>query len=51
MRALRVLVGSVAECYGALSWVHSHFSPIAEEFDDYIVTVSYTHLDVYKRQG
>ncbi len=37
VRALRVLVGSVAECYGALSWVHSHFSPIAEEFDDYIV--------------
>ena len=36
VRALRVLVGSVAECYGALSWVHSHFNPVAQEFDDYI---------------
>ncbi len=36
VRALRVIVASVPECYGALSWVHSHFTPIAEEFDDYI---------------
>jgi hypothetical protein len=36
VRALRVLVASVPECYAALSWVHSHFTPIAEEFDDYI---------------
>jgi GTP pyrophosphokinase len=36
VRALRIVVGSVPECYGALSWVHNHFTPIAEEFDDYI---------------
>ncbi|MGB4358792.1 MAG: bifunctional (p)ppGpp synthetase/guanosine-3',5'-bis(diphosphate) 3'-pyrophosphohydrolase [Rhodoferax sp.] len=36
VRALRILVASVPECYAALSWVHSHFTPIAEEFDDYI---------------
>jgi GTP pyrophosphokinase len=36
VRALRVIVASVPECYAALSWVHSHFTPIAEEFDDYI---------------
>ncbi len=36
VRALRILVASVPECYGALSWVHSQFSAIAEEFDDYI---------------
>jgi GTP pyrophosphokinase len=36
VRALRVLVASVPECYGALSWVHSRFNAIAEEFDDYI---------------
>jgi len=36
VRALRIIVASVPECYAALSWVHSHFTPIAEEFDDYI---------------
>ncbi|MDD5028405.1 MAG: bifunctional (p)ppGpp synthetase/guanosine-3',5'-bis(diphosphate) 3'-pyrophosphohydrolase, partial [Rhodoferax sp.] len=36
VRALRVVVASVPECYAALSWVHSHFTPLADEFDDYI---------------
>jgi GTP pyrophosphokinase len=36
VRALRIVVHDVSECYGALSWVHDHFSAIAEEFDDYI---------------
>ena len=36
IRALRVVVTSVADCYQVLSWVHEHFVPIAEEFDDYI---------------
>ena len=36
IRALRVIVPSVKDCYAALSWVHSHFSPIEAEFDDYI---------------
>ncbi len=36
IRALRVVVPGVADCYQVLSWVHEHFSPIAEEFDDYI---------------
>jgi GTP pyrophosphokinase len=36
IRALRVVVPSVADCYQALSWVHEHFVPIPEEFDDYI---------------
>ncbi|MGI4777056.1 MAG: RelA/SpoT family protein [Janthinobacterium lividum] len=34
--ALRVVVPDVKDCYGALAWVHSHFDPIDEEFDDYI---------------
>ncbi|MBU1360737.1 MAG: bifunctional (p)ppGpp synthetase/guanosine-3',5'-bis(diphosphate) 3'-pyrophosphohydrolase [Gammaproteobacteria bacterium] len=34
--ALRVVVADVKDCYSALAWVHSHFEPIAEEFDDYI---------------
>ena len=36
VRALRIIVTSVPDCYGALSWVHDHFTPIADEFDDYI---------------
>ncbi len=34
--ALRVIVPDVKDCYAALAWVHSHFQPIDEEFDDYI---------------
>ena len=36
VRALRVVVPTVADCYAALSWIHTHFTPISEEFDDYI---------------
>ena len=36
LRALRVIVPTVKDCYQALSWVHSHFTPLVEEFDDYI---------------
>lgn len=36
VRALRITVATVPECYAALSWVHSHFTAISEEFDDYI---------------
>ncbi|MGJ7492014.1 RelA/SpoT family protein [Variovorax sp. ZT4R33] len=34
--ALRVVVPDVKDCYATLAWVHSHFQPIDEEFDDYI---------------
>jgi GTP pyrophosphokinase len=37
IRALRVIVPDVQACYAALAWVHERFTPIAEEFDDYIV--------------
>ncbi|HZN46197.1 MAG TPA: bifunctional (p)ppGpp synthetase/guanosine-3',5'-bis(diphosphate) 3'-pyrophosphohydrolase [Ramlibacter sp.] len=36
VRALRVIVPDVKDCYAALAWVHAHFSPLLEEFDDYI---------------
>jgi GTP pyrophosphokinase len=36
IRALRIVVPTVPDCYAALSWVHSQFTPVTEEFDDYI---------------
>lgn len=36
IRAVRVVVDSVADCYAVLAWVHDRFTPISEEFDDYI---------------
>jgi len=36
VRALRVIVPSVKECYAALGVVHNLWVPIAREFDDYI---------------
>ena len=36
IRALRVIVPTVPDCYAALSWVHAQFQPVVEEFDDYI---------------
>ncbi len=36
VRALRVIVPDVKDCYAALAWVHARFSPLLEEFDDYI---------------
>jgi GTP pyrophosphokinase len=36
IRALRVVVPDVKDCYAALSWVHAQFQPMAQEFDDYI---------------
>jgi GTP pyrophosphokinase len=36
IRALRVVVPESNDCYGVLAWVHAHFTPVTEEFDDYI---------------
>ena len=36
VRALRVIVPEVRDCYAALSWVHDQFDAIGSEFDDYI---------------
>ena len=36
LRAVRVLVAEVADCYAALSRVHARFKPVEGEFDDYI---------------
>ena len=36
IRAFRILVDSVPNCYAALSWAHSQYAPMVEEFNDYI---------------
>ena len=36
IRAMRVIAADVKGCYAALGFVHSNFSPVEGEFDDYI---------------
>jgi len=36
LRALRVIVASVADCYAALAHLHQLYTPVPGEFDDYI---------------
>ena len=36
VRALRIIVGTVEQCYQVLSIVHEHFPVISKEYDDYI---------------
>ena len=36
IRALRIVVADIPACYAALGWVHNAFTPVSEEFDDYI---------------
>ncbi len=36
LRALRVVVRDVRDCYAALSCVHARWRPLPEQFDDYI---------------
>lgn len=36
IRALRVIVPQVGDCYAVLAHVHAQFAPVADEFDDYI---------------
>jgi GTP pyrophosphokinase len=36
IRALRVIVADVPDCYAALSALHERYRPLAGEFDDYI---------------
>ena len=36
LRALRVIVPELRDCYAVLSHLHEHYKPVAGEFDDYI---------------
>ena len=54
IRALRIVVPNVPDCYAALSWVHSQFVPVNDEFDDYIAKPKangYQSLHTVVREG
>ena len=36
VRALRIIVPKLNDCYAALAYAHEAFTPVADEFDDYI---------------
>jgi GTP pyrophosphokinase len=36
LRAFRIIVPSVQDCYTVLAWINAHFEQIPSEFDDYI---------------
>ncbi len=36
VRALRIVVPKLADCYAALAYVHDAYTPVTNEFDDYI---------------
>ena len=36
LRAVRIIVNNVHECYAALSWIHDKFATLSDEYDDYI---------------
>jgi GTP pyrophosphokinase len=36
LRALRVIVADEKQCYSVLGLVHAHWTPVGDEFDDYI---------------
>ncbi|HUV75981.1 MAG TPA: bifunctional (p)ppGpp synthetase/guanosine-3',5'-bis(diphosphate) 3'-pyrophosphohydrolase [Dehalococcoidales bacterium] len=38
IHALRVLVGTVSDCYSAVGIIHSLWHPLPDEFDDYIAS-------------
>ncbi len=43
VRAVRILVDDIEDCYSALSLVHELWSPIQSEFDDYIAHPKSNH--------
>ena len=51
MRAVRIIVGDVADCYAALGVVHGLWHSIPGEFDDYIATPKDNLLPVAAHGG
>jgi len=56
VRAIRVTVNTITECYSALGLVHGHWHHIAKEFDDYIANTKENgyqslHTAVYGPEG
>lgn len=56
VRAIRITVNTITECYSALGVIHGHWHHIAKEFDDYIANTKENgyqslHTAVYGPEG
>ena len=56
VRAIRITVNTITECYSALGLIHGHWHHIAKEFDDYIANTKENgyqslHTAVYGPEG
>ena len=56
VRAIRITVNTISECYTALGLIHGHWHHIAKEFDDYIANTKENgyqslHTAVYGPEG
>ena len=56
VRAIRITVNTITECYSALGIIHGHWHHIAKEFDDYIANTKENgyqslHTAVYGPEG
>ena len=47
MRAVRIVVERLQDCYAALGIVHTHFRHLPDEFDDYVANQNLMAINLF----